>query len=666
MSIIKITELPSATSPVSASDVVPAVQNGVTKKAAINQLGFQPAGTNAVTRTLQDKAREVVSVKDFGAKGDGITDDTTAIENAVQYLKSVGGGVCFFPRGTYLITYAISIVSNVHYLGEERDATILKASDSSIDNILGWAYPLYPYLPLARAAGGTINRLTKPDFITYYTEEEALINGGFSLYSSVNVLIENITFDGNKNNRQEGDNFLKGTLTGTFLSGEVITSSSGGSAISTGTFNNTGVVIEPRTITGTFNIGDTITGAESGKTMVISSKEADDAYQLCVRFDGVSHSTVRNCVFTRSIFTAMSIYNWSNYDIVEKCLFYDNHKAGTVYPFGYINIYIEFDNNYCTVQDNLIIGGLGYSILVSSNGGTNRDTTILNNVILNNHGDGIRVALDAGVWTILSPKVIGNTVINCTAAGATGIRFFHAGVSGGIIDGVISGNQVRQCPNGILTQGGGTIRTTVVGNTVSNIVGGEIGISGIREVCVANTADASVSEFLTNPLTITSETSTPLKLYRDGGSVGLELDVANVGTWRTAATTGGEYWLEFGGARKASIDGTGNFQAIKSIAAGRSSLQALDKISIGTSPTTFITLTNPNNPVLLIVAGDDGNNGFIDLVVAGYTNVAALTSTTLYGSPAARTYSLSGSTLRLAMASGAYNILPQALQYAWY
>jgi len=62
-------------------------------------VGFQQAGTGAVVRTAQDKMREWVSVKDFGAVGDGVADDTAAIQAATSASKSV-----FFPPGTYKIS----------------------------------------------------------------------------------------------------------------------------------------------------------------------------------------------------------------------------------------------------------------------------------------------------------------------------------------------------------------------------------------------------------------------------------------------------------------------------------------------------------------------------------------------------------------------------------
>lgn len=51
---------------------------------------------------VQDKGREIVSVKDFGAVGDGITDDTVAIQKAVAHLKLLGGGTLVAPDGTYI------------------------------------------------------------------------------------------------------------------------------------------------------------------------------------------------------------------------------------------------------------------------------------------------------------------------------------------------------------------------------------------------------------------------------------------------------------------------------------------------------------------------------------------------------------------------------------
>ena len=70
-------------------------------------IGYMPEGTGAVATTVQEKLRESVSVKDFGAVGDGVTDDTAAIQAAVNASKSV-----IVPAGKYKLTSPVQLQSN--------------------------------------------------------------------------------------------------------------------------------------------------------------------------------------------------------------------------------------------------------------------------------------------------------------------------------------------------------------------------------------------------------------------------------------------------------------------------------------------------------------------------------------------------------------------------
>ena len=112
-------------------------------------VGYIAAGTGAVATTVQTKLRESVSVKDFGAVGDGTTDDSAAINAAIASNRNI-----YFPAGTYFIASSIQVASksNVVLQGAGVDVAIIKCSSSSTFTV--------PALDITSSTTASVNGLT--------------------------------------------------------------------------------------------------------------------------------------------------------------------------------------------------------------------------------------------------------------------------------------------------------------------------------------------------------------------------------------------------------------------------------------------------------------------------------------------------------------------------
>jgi len=82
-----------------------------------------------VLRTVEDKLREAVSVKDYGAVGDGTTDDT----DAIQYALATGGPV-YVPPGTYLVSSLTIAVAGTRLFGA-GPGSILRHTNAALNAI---------------------------------------------------------------------------------------------------------------------------------------------------------------------------------------------------------------------------------------------------------------------------------------------------------------------------------------------------------------------------------------------------------------------------------------------------------------------------------------------------------------------------------------------------
>ncbi len=83
---------------------------------------YDPSGTGAVQTTVQAKLRQTVSVKDFGATGDGVADDTAEIQAALTAAS--GTSNVYLPAGTYMVSATIFIPSNTYFFGDGKSSII--------------------------------------------------------------------------------------------------------------------------------------------------------------------------------------------------------------------------------------------------------------------------------------------------------------------------------------------------------------------------------------------------------------------------------------------------------------------------------------------------------------------------------------------------------------
>lgn len=260
MSIIKITELPAADTPLSASDVVPAVQNGVTKKAAINQLGFLSDGTNAVTRTIQSKLRDVVSVKDFGATGLGYpNDDCAAIQAALEASQHV-----FFPEGEYYIGDQLVVTQgNSIIFGSGREShIIIKDGDTNGFLVSSKSGVTIRDLKLScRGSVGTLGGISGKGAINVITSGQCTIencfifncyNVGIRLFDSGNCKIRNNYFGDwyttSTQNEDSGNIFLMGECSYNVIEGNFCLGANAG----------VGIAINEYTIPGKKPVGNIV------------------------------------------------------------------------------------------------------------------------------------------------------------------------------------------------------------------------------------------------------------------------------------------------------------------------------------------------------------------------------------------------------------------------
>ena len=150
-----------------------------------------------VTRTLQQRLDDYVSIKSFGAVGDGTTDDLSAIQRAIDELYSDtdeadvrSHRILFFPAGTYKVSGSITIPRYAHLTGEGPDKTILYQT--------GGAAPVAVTEDLSGNTFGSILSASFPTEIqiSNLTFKNGEAYGGMSIDNATKVYFNNVKFQG--------------------------------------------------------------------------------------------------------------------------------------------------------------------------------------------------------------------------------------------------------------------------------------------------------------------------------------------------------------------------------------------------------------------------------------------------------------------------------------
>ena len=157
-------------------------------------LGDSTPITTSTQRPVAEKLDDIVSVKDFGAKGDDSTADLPAIQNAIDevYRDTDKGDtrsrrILFFPAGTYRINASMTIPPHAHLAGEGPDKTIIRNSGNGpvavTEDTNGNVY-------------GSIGSAPTQIQVSNMTFRNTVAYGGVSIDNATKVYFNNCMFTG--------------------------------------------------------------------------------------------------------------------------------------------------------------------------------------------------------------------------------------------------------------------------------------------------------------------------------------------------------------------------------------------------------------------------------------------------------------------------------------
>ena len=325
--------------------------------------GFRQTGTGATARTVDAKLKDTVSVKDFGAVGDGVTDDTAAIQAAIT---AGANKEVYFPSGTYVAT-TLTVANPCRLFGSgiilkttAAASTLLTINSNDVDidglEFRGSSYNATPSLVYNDKAiqinGATsvspykrfnltnlkINGFSGYAIRAQYSEDVAVHNCAIKYCGYIGILYESVVRGSITNNLIQFIDFVGSTP---------LVSNAYGLSLSR----------DPT---------QTLANAAQTQSVVVANNVVSDV----PAWSGIDGHAPLNCTITGNV--------------VSRC------SNGIYVQYDSSTLTYRMPSNNIIMSNNIVIGptdpttcGLGIASLGTTTAGYNENITIENNLLIN-------------------------------------------------------------------------------------------------------------------------------------------------------------------------------------------------------------------------------------------------------------------------------------------
>jgi len=407
-------------------------------------------------RTLANCFADMLNVKDFGAVGNGTTDDTTAIQNALNSLSS--GGRIYVPSGTYKITNQLSFYSNQLFIGDGPTSIIQYAEVSPATN--------KAVLQISGKTNTVVSDIcVKVDATTYPTARTLNIEN-----SSVNCVYQNITLIGGGGNAA----YVADSTNCSVINVSVDTYKSNGFYVTNGSGNTIDNI----------NIPDGSNGL------------------MGVQIVGGENNTVQNSriALIPNNYFGIHLYG-GNFNLAQNN-FIKNTRREAIAIGGTTNIGCRVLNNTMYWDANLGVGDFGMSVAGSDASNVIAEFIIQDNTIINSAFSGIGIAgyCQRGL-------VSNNAIRDCSRASASGFLSaikIYGWITGAFAQNItVSNNTISKILGGMIYA---VEESSDLGSVQANIISGNstYGLTGdIYKV------ESAVISLNSNALVLQNYTATP-------------------------------------------------------------------------------------------------------------------------------------------------------------